>query len=286
MDTTMPAELWRDQLQRWAIPDNILRAAPENPHSFSVTLFSALADEALRQPRSQTHERAVERLPDGGSVLDVGCGGGAGSLPLTPPARRLIGVDQSAGMLEVFAQGAQQRGAEVATVKGTWPDVAGTTPIADVVVCLHVIYNVADLTPFVQALTSHARERVVLEFPTRHPLAWLTPYWQRIHDVDRPLGPTAGDALAVLAAAGLDVHHERWLRTHGLRDAPLDDQVAFIRKRLAMGPERDAELKELIGQIGLPGQREVVTAWWDGRPGEGRAPASPAGGDLSRAAGV
>lgn len=254
---------WREQLQRWAIPEHILRAAPADPHRFSVTLFSALAAEALRQPRSRTHERAIERLPHGGSVLDVGCGGGAGSLPLAPPAALLIGVDQSAGMLDVFTKGARQRGAEVITVEGTWPDVAGATPDADVVVCLHVIYNVADLEPFVRALTAHARRRVVLEFPTRHPLAWMTPYWQRIHHIDRPRGPTSDDALAVLAAAGLDVHHERWLRPHGLRDAPQDEQVEFIRKRLGLGPERDTELTALIGDIGLPDTREVVTAWWD-----------------------
>jgi SAM-dependent methyltransferase len=264
MDMTMPAgERWRDQLQQLAIPEHILRAAAANPHGFSVALFSALATEAVRQPLSPTHERASERLPDGGRVLDVGCGGGAGSLPLIPPAARLIGVDQSAGMLDVFAKGARQRGAEVTTVEGTWPDVAGATPIADVVVCLHVVYNVADLEPFVRALTAHARTRVVLEFTASHPLAWMRPYWQRIHHIDRPPGPTSDDALAVLAAAGLTVHHERWRRSRSLRDAPLEAQVDFIRTRLGLGPERDTELAALIDDIGLPDTREVVTAWWD-----------------------
>jgi SAM-dependent methyltransferase len=264
MDIAMPPdERWRDQLQQWAIPEHIMRAAPANPHRFSVALFSALATEAVRQPLTTTHERASERLPDGGSVLDVGCGGGAGSLPLVPPAVRLIGVDQSAGMLDVFAKGARERGAEVTTVEGTWPDVAGATPTADVVVCLHVIYNVADLVPFVRALTAHARTRVVLEFTTHHPLAWMRPYWQRIHHIDRPLGPTSGDALAVLAAAGLTVHHERWHRSRGLHDAPLEEQVDFIRNRLGLGSERDAELAALINDVGLPDTREVVTAWWD-----------------------
>jgi hypothetical protein len=131
-------------------------------------------------------------------------------------------------------------------------------------VCLHVIYNIADLEPFVRALTTHARARVVLEFPTRHPLAWMAPYWHRIHGIDRPLGPTSDDALAVFAAAGLDVRHERWLRPHGLRDAPMDEQVEFLRQLLCLGPERDAELAALLRDVGLPDEREVVTAWWDG----------------------
>ena len=264
MDTTAAAaHRWSEGLRRWAIPQHILRAAPTDPHRFSVTRFSALASEALRQPPTRTHERARERLQSGGSVLDVGCGGGAGSLPLAPPAGLLVGVDQSAGMLEVFAAGAGERGVVATTVEGVWPGIAGAVPVADVVVCLHVIYNVADLEPFVRALTAHARARVVLEFPTRHPLAWLTPYWRRLHDLDRPVGPTGDDALAVLADLGADVHHERWSRVLSLHGEPLAGQVAFVRERLGLGPARDGELGDLVREIGIPDRREVITAWWD-----------------------
>jgi SAM-dependent methyltransferase len=264
MDTTAAAaRRWNEQLRRWAIPDHILRAATTDPHRFSVARFSALASEALRQPPTRTHERARERLPSGGSVLDVGCGGGAGSLPLAPPAGLLVGVDQSAGMLEVFAAGAGERGVVATTVEGTWPQVAGAVPVTDVVVCLHVLYNVTDLEPFVLALTAHARVRVVLEFPTRHPLAWLTPYWRRLHDLDRPLGPTGDDALAVFADLGSDVHHERWSRVVSLHATPFADQVAFIRERLALGPERDDAVGDVVREIGIPDRREVITAWWD-----------------------
>ena len=261
--TTSAAQQWRRQLQRWAIPDHILRAAPADPHGFSVRRFSALAQEALRQPLTPTHDRARARLPAGGSVLDVGCGGGAGSLPLTPPAGLLIGVDQSAGMLKVFNEGAKSRDVPAITVQGTWPDVASATPIADVAVCLHVVYNVADLDPFARALTTRARARVVLEFPMRHPLAWLTPYWEQIHGVERPVGPTADDALAVFTELGIDVKDERWARTLSLHDAPFEDQVAFIRTRLALGPERDSDVGDLIRRIGVPPERDVITAWWD-----------------------
>ena len=192
-----------------------------------------------------------------------GCGGGAGSLPLVPPAGVLVGVDQSAGMLEVFAADATQRGAVATTVEGTWPQVADAAPITDVVVCLHVLYNVADLVPFVRALSDHARARVVVELPTRHPLAWLTPYWQRLHGLDRPLGPTGDDALAVLADIGIDAHHERWSRAVSLHAEPLSAQTAFIRERLALGADRDGDIADLVAQIGIPERREVITAWWD-----------------------
>ena len=38
-------------------------------------------------------------------MLDVGAGGGAASLPLTPPAGVLIPVDESQAMLDVFGAG-------------------------------------------------------------------------------------------------------------------------------------------------------------------------------------
>jgi SAM-dependent methyltransferase len=119
--TGAAATRWAEDLQRWAIPEHLLRGAPEDPHRFSVERFSELAAEALRQPPTRTHERVRHALPAGGSVLDVGCGGGAASLPLVPPAGHLVGVDQSAGMLAAFTRAAAERGAITETVEGVWP---------------------------------------------------------------------------------------------------------------------------------------------------------------------
>lgn len=257
------ARRWHDQLQRWAIPEHILRAAPADPHRCSVQRFSALAADALRRRPTPTHDRAAEALPAAGSVLDVGCGGGAGSLPLGPPAARLVGVDQRAGMLDAFRRAAAARGVGADTVLGTWPDVAAATPVTDVVVSTHVLYNVPRIAPFLRALTAHARRRVVLELPTSHPLAWLTPYWRALHDLERPAGPTADDALQVMADLGARVRHQRWLRPNSLHGAPSSDQVLFVRERLGLAPDRDDEVRDLVDRIGVPAHRPVVTAWWD-----------------------
>ena len=263
MTTGRAAVRWAADLADWAIPEHILQRAPDDPHRFSVERFTELAAEALRQPPTRTHERARAVLPDGGDVLDIGCGGGAASLPLAPPAGRLMGVDQSAGMLAAFARAATQRGVEAQTVEGTWPAVARAAPVADVVVCAHVVYNVGDLVPFVQALSDRARHRVVLELPVRHPLAWLAPYWRAFHDIDRPHGPTADDALTVLRDMGLHPRDDRWMRPNSLHRAPMDARVEFLRKRLALGADRDDDLRTMIDRIGVPAEREVVTAWWD-----------------------
>lgn len=261
------AERWADQLAQWAVPDEIRVAAPEAPRGFDVERFAHIADAAVCQA-TPSQRIACEAVTDGGSVLDVGCGAGAGALPLAPPAARLIGVDESEGMLEAFAQRAVARGAECDTIAGRWPDVADRAPTADVVVCHNVLYGVADLAAFVGALTAHARRRVVVQLTQRHPTAWLEPYWGAIHGLERPYGPTADDAVAAIGEAGYDVGVERWERLRaGDRDP--DEQVAFVRRRLCLGPERDDEIRELLDRYPPPASRPVATLWWSPVDGPG-----------------
>jgi len=180
LSETMPgdaARFWRESLGSWAIPEPILAAAPESPWVLPPAVFARAAQRAVADAYGgPSRRRASEALPEGGSVLDVGVGGGAASVPLAPPAQLLVAVDESADMLDAFARAADHRGVNHTEVLGTWPDVAHRVERADVAVCHHVVYNVAELVPFVEALISHARRRVVLELTARHPLTtsnWL-----------------------------------------------------------------------------------------------------------------
>jgi SAM-dependent methyltransferase len=252
---------WGEQLSGWGVPEDILARAPESPWTFDVALFARIADEADRAQGPST-ARAREVLPDGGSVLDVGCGAGAGCLPLVPPAGHLIGVDPSTEMLSAFAERAEAVGATHEEVVGSWPEVAGHVPAADVVVSHHVLYGVAELGPFVTALAEHARRRVVVEITEGHPLAWMAPYWREVHGLERPHGPTSDDAAAAIGELGIDVrveHSERPSRSG--RD--LEEVVPFLRRRLCLPAQRDAELAVLVGRFGRPEVRRVATLWWD-----------------------
>lgn len=263
-DAASAAQRWAEALAAWAIPEDILTAAPEWPHGFDVGLFARIADEAMEED-TPSHRVAREALPRGGSVLDVACGAGAGSLPLAPPAGLLVGLDESAGMLEAFADRADARGVRHREVAGRWPDVADQAPAADVVVAHNVFYNVADLVPFVRRLADHARVRVVAELTERHPLSWLNPYWQHLHGLDRPERPTAEDAAAVVREAGFGVAVERWDRPmHAHRTG--EELVAFVRKRLCVGPERDRQIRELVERYPPPATRAVATLWWSPAP--------------------
>src|SRR4051794_36244281 len=162
------AERWAQALAAWAIPPEILTAAPESPWGFPTELFERRADTVPAEPTPST-QRALEALPEGGAVLDVGCGAGAASLPLAARAGQLMGVDPSVEMLRAFRQRGEAAGKAVTTIEGPWPAVAEQTPVADVVVCHHVAYNVPELAPFVQRLTDHARARAVMELTAQHP---------------------------------------------------------------------------------------------------------------------
>ncbi len=110
-----------------------------------------------------SRRRALEALPDGGTVLDVGVGGGASSLGLVPKPGLIVGVDQLEGMLELFQASARTAGVPARAVLGTWSEAAQQVEPVDVAVCHHAIYRVAEIEDFAAALTVRARHRVVIE---------------------------------------------------------------------------------------------------------------------------
>jgi SAM-dependent methyltransferase len=271
MSETGPAgRRWSEGLAGWAIPGEILAAAPESPWTFPTELFASRAD-ASTDSLTVSNRRALEALPEGGSVMDVGCGAGAASLPLAGKARTLIGVDVSNEMLQAFEERASRTGAEALVVRGRWPDAAPETPDADVVLCHHVFYNAPDLPAFAAALTDHARSRVVVEMTPNHPQASLNRLWLQFHGLRRPTGPTVDDAVEVLRDVGLDPAWELWQPESRGGFADRRDLVAWIRRRLCLTPERDDEVNEAIsdqviesGGLHTFAPGPVGTLWWDG----------------------
>lgn len=261
-----PAERWAAALGEWAIPQGIVDQAPATPWHFSKDLFARRTEQALSDanPAGPSRRRAGEALPDGGSVLDVGVGGGAASLPLVPPAALVVGVDQGADMLEAFALAADRCGVAHREVVGQWPAVAPEVEPADVVVCHHVLYNIADLVPFAAALTDHARRRVVVEMTWEHPTTNLNPLWLAIHGLVRPTEPTAEDAVAVLTEMGLEVTVEPFDGLWHRDDDDRDEWLAMSRRRLCVGPEHDPEIEALLeAEVAAP-MRRCATLWWEG----------------------
>ena len=254
-------ERWGQMLAAWAIPKELLDAATVSPYFFDPKIFAGSADETLERVEDTVSDRVARAaLPAHGTVLDVGVGAGAASLRLG--AGRIIGVDPNRDLLHAFVERATRRGIDATPVEGTWPDVAADVEPADVVVCHHVLYNVADLAAFARALADHARHRVVIEITAVHPLTWMTPYWQALHRRSQPDRPTADDALAVLAELGIAASQERWWRPMQMIGERGDEAVERIARRLCLSADRHDELRDLLDAVPPPREREVVTIWW------------------------
>lgn len=277
------AERWRELLAQWAIPPQNSAGACDKPERYPAEMFACRADLA-RDVRTPANQAALAALPPRGSILDVGCGAGAASLPLADRAGTIIGVDPSPEMLDAFVQRLRPAGVRVEAIQDTWEAAASRAPLTDVVVCHNLAYLVPDLQQLVRTLSAHARARVVLELTERHPLTWLNELWRQFHGTDRPSRPTADDAASVLAEEGIDAQRATWassaygqmtyFRSH-------EDLVAWVRRRLYLPRERDADIAAALagriahadGRFGFP-PRNFVGLWWDTQAplDSGRAP--------------
>lgn len=260
---TRPGDRWRQILEASAVPQAVLDAAPEAEEArLEPQRFRWRPEEDARQPVRPSRRRALEALPEGGSVLDVGVGGGASSLGLVPRAGTIVGVDAMEGMLESFRESAAAVGVTARAVLGRWPDVADQVEPADVAVCHHVMYRVAEIEDFVDALTTHARHRVVVELSEHSPHAGLNPLWTTFHGTDRPDPLVADEVEAVLAAMGLAVEREDMLVPPRPPEVT-PELVAFMRRRLFVGPDRDAEIEAFL-RSREPQPHPVAALWWPG----------------------
>jgi len=260
---TDAASRWKDELASWAIPDWILAQARDDPWALPVALFES------RQPDvTLSHRRALDELAAGDTVLDVGAGRCAMSLPLRPTAQRIVAVDSSEAMLE-------NSPADM-TILGRWPDVAAAAGRATVVVCGHVLYNVADLTPFVKALNTAATRRVVIEITRSHPRnrPLERALWKRVWNLERPDGPGLEDAVAVIREAGIEPSVERWETKQRGGFSNLKELVSWMRRTVCLDPAREDEVRAVVldyvteadGVWRLSSEpRALATLWWDVR---------------------
>ncbi len=265
---------WAAELAAWAIPDELLAAVDESPYGWPVQMWRRRTAAAAGTEEPET-TGIVRRLaaPDG-SILDVGAGTGRASLPLALEGHALTAVEKDPGMAAGLREEALARGVDVDVVEGAWPDVAAEVQPADVVMSANVVYDVADIAPFLRAMADHARRAVVLELTERHPWAGLAPWYRALHGLDRPAGPTWEDLVAVVAEVlGVEPEVVRWSRPGALWYGSWDELVEVLGRRLVLPPARRDELRRLVadevveedGRLYLGDrERRMVTVWWRG----------------------
>ena len=252
------AELWAAELAKWSIPAEILAQAETSPWIHPPALFQI----PTSIPLNPSHEIALDALPNGGSVLDIGCGGGLAAFALSEKAGKVIGVDHQAEMLEMFAANAHDRGIESETHLGFWPAVASAVPSADVLTVHNVFYNVSDVVPFISELNKHVKKRVVIEMPALHPLANLSGAWKYFWNIDRPTEPTPDLLIKVLTEMGINANIKYW-SSEVRKEVDTESAIEFMRIRLCLPTSRSEEIGSYLSKNPPSGTREQVTIWWD-----------------------
>ncbi len=255
---TARAIKWKKDLESWAIPQEIIDQAEESPWIHPPVLFQ-IPDTITE---TVSHQKAKEALPENGSVLDIGCGGGIAAFALAEKAKHVIGVDHQAEMLIMFSENAKKRGLKSEVHEGFWPAIADEVKSADVVTCHHVVYNVQEIVPFLKALDNHAKKRVVIEMPIHHPLANMDKAWKYFWSLERPKDPSPADLIEVLKEIGINAQVQYWPGTVR-QESNIDQAAEFMRIRLCLPKSREVEVKEFLTNQPRAEERDLATIWWD-----------------------
>ena len=241
------ADRWRGELEAWVIPRRLLDAAEESPYGWSPWIWERMSAAARSVPAPLTFEVVRRLAGENGSVLDVGAGRGRVSLPLAVLGHDLTAVEPDAGMADGFEEEAARLGVAARLVRGRWPEVAEKVPQAEVVMSANVVYDVADIGPFVAALDNAAHRGVVVEMTERHPRVTIAPLFRAVHGVDRPDGPSVDDLVEVIVEEiGVRPEVEHWERPVLLWFENWDEILAFYGKRVTLPLARRSELRPLL----------------------------------------
>lgn len=252
------ATKWERDLARWSIPQEILDQAEVAPWVHPPALFAL--PEIIND--SPSHVKARESLPENGSILDIGCGGGVATFAIAKSSNHVIGVDHQAEMLDMYSQGAKARDIGSEVHEGFWPAIADQVPVADVVTVHHVVYNVGVIEPFLREADRHARKRVILELPLLHPMTSASSGWKHFWNLDRPTSPTADDLLLVLNEMGINAHVEKFFADFPLEQSA-KDVAERTRVRLCLPPSRLDEVRSFLVDHPSASKRDLAVIWWD-----------------------
>lgn len=265
-------DLWRSQLEAWAIPDDLLAAVDDSPYRWPVELFRRRNISAAVDEPTPTSRVVSELAGPGGSVLDIGAGTGRASLDLARHGHPVAGLEKSEEMVVALREEAATVDGHYEIIEAEWPS---TTDVGafDVVMCAHVVYDVADIGPFLRAMHDHAERGVVVELTETHPWTPLGPYYRALHGLDRPNGPSVDDLVAVVQElVGVSPEILRWERAGGTWFESWEEIEELYRRRLVLPADRVDELRPLLepdlestdGRLTVgEGVRRLATVSWN-----------------------
>jgi SAM-dependent methyltransferase len=192
-------------------------------------------DRRARSYARSTHARVDEflevlepYLSPRKTLIDVGAGTGRHTSPLADRLEWVTAVEPSEGMRSQISPRDN-----ITVVASTWED-AEVAP-ADLVICSHVLYGVAEPVPFIEKMNQAARERVFVmlrESELPHPATVIR---KRLVGDAGPRLPRFSELFMLLVQVGMapDVRYLRYPITQ--RYADLDEALADCRAMFGEG---------------------------------------------------
>ena len=212
---------------------------------------------------------------DCSSLLDLGAGTGALSIPLAYVFEKVTALDPSAAMLEELRQAARSAGVEnILTETAAWEDAETDIGEFDVVLCANVPGVVDNPLEKIPQLERHARRFVflVLGTPRNANKFFLQEIWPLIFEKDLPRKPDYFAAYSALYRMGIfaNVAVVDYNFDQPFRD--VDEAVLFWKDHLRLSDDsRDTILRDfLAGKLEssddllwarIPKQSAII--WWE-----------------------
>ena len=184
------------------------------------------------------------------SALDVGGGAGRMALPMALKCTHVNVVEPSDSMIEQLRESAMESGIEnVSVTQASWEDAK--VEAADVVLCAHVVYGVADIEPFVRKLEAHANSLVVLLAFIESPMNRISRFWKPVHGEERIDMPALPELVNALWEMG--IYPNVQMLAPVMPDRFEDREVALtqLRNRLYVPPgsAEEARLRAAMDEL-------------------------------------
>ncbi len=195
-------EAWRSRVERHHAQSESVMEASLREGDFWRNLAPMFRADPYRED-DEVLNVLLGMVSEDMTVLDVG--GGAGRFAIALALRRgaaVSVVDPSPSMLEQLeASVSEIGGVNVTGVNSGWE--SARVDSADLVLCSHVVYGVADIGPFIRKLQDHARRRVVMVSFVDSPQAGVVPLWEPVYGEERVNLPALPELMNVLWEMGI-----------------------------------------------------------------------------------
>ena len=238
------------------------RVETHHAQSEAVKAAASWSDDDFWQPYARFFRLDPRRQDDpvlnmlmsmvepGSTALDVGGGAGRMALPMALKCEHVTVVEPSDSMItQMRESGAEARVGNVSVTQAVWEDAR--VEEADIVLCAHVVYGVADIEPFIRKLDAHASSLVVILAFVESPMTRISRFWKPVHGEERIDMPALPELVSALWEMG--IYPDVQMMGPVMPDKFEDREVALtqLRNRLYVpaGSDEEIRLKSAMDEL-------------------------------------